>query len=131
MDLSAITESVPVETVPNPVETVENGDVTMKLESPEKSVKQEEQPALKKAKLESSREASADVESNGILNGPPMHEIVGGSSIRQYLNKNMTKYVLEGLKEVAAKKPQDPLIYLGEYLVAKGKELKENEGKEI
>ena len=42
-----------------------------------------------------------------------MHEIVGGSSIGRYLNQHLTKTLLEGLKEVAQIKPEDPLKYLG------------------
>lgn len=54
----------------------------------------------------------------------PMHEIVGGSSIRRYLNQHLTKTLLEGLKEVAQIKPEDPLKYLGEYLISKSNESK-------
>lgn len=129
MDVSAITKPAVVEKV---VESVETEELTPKVESSENldtSNKPEiEQPVLKKIKLESSREASAEVDSVDIpSNGPPIHEIVGGSSIRQYLNKHLTKHVLQGLKEVADKKPQDPLIYLGKYLIEQGELMKEQE----
>lgn len=76
----------------------------------------------KKVKIEeSSREASVEV--NG--KGDPVHEYAGGSSIRQYLNKTLTVHLLEGLKEVGEKKPEDPLQYLGEFLIKRGQELKE------
>ncbi|OBA19450.1 hypothetical protein METBIDRAFT_13213 [Metschnikowia bicuspidata var. bicuspidata NRRL YB-4993] len=54
---------------------------------------------------------------------PPVHEMVGGSSVRQYLNKHLTEHLLEGLKDVSAKKPEDPLLALGEFLVQRSKEL--------
>ncbi|CAX41764.1 COMPASS/SET1C histone methyltransferase complex subunit, putative [Candida dubliniensis CD36] len=54
----------------------------------------------------------------------PMHEIVGGSSVRRYLNQHLTKTLLEGLKEVAQIKPEDPLKYLGEFLISKSNESK-------
>ncbi|CAK9441702.1 uncharacterized protein LODBEIA_P55700 [Lodderomyces beijingensis] len=52
-------------------------------------------------------------------NLPPLHEIVGGSSVRRYLNKHLTKHLLDGLKEVGRHKPEDPLKYLGEFLIAR------------
>lgn len=58
-------------------------------------------------------------------NLPPMHEIVGGSSVRRYLNKHLTQHLLDGLKEVGRVKPEDPLKYLGEFLITRS-----NEGKE-
>lgn len=54
--------------------------------------------------------------------GPPVHEIVGGSSVRQYLNQHLTKHLLDGLKQVGHEKPDDPLLFLGEYLISKSKE---------
>ncbi|KAI5956467.1 hypothetical protein KGF54_000942 [Candida jiufengensis] len=61
-------------------------------------------------------------------NLPPLHEIVGGSSIRRYLNKHLTKHLLDGLKEVGDIKPDDPLRYLGEFLIARSDEQKNNGG---
>lgn len=58
-------------------------------------------------------------------NLPPMHEIVGGSSVRRYLNKHLTQHLLDGLKEVGRVKPEDPLKYLGEFLITRS-----NEGKD-
>ncbi|CAD1811783.1 Dpy-30 motif family protein [Candida parapsilosis] len=55
-------------------------------------------------------------------NLPPLHEIVGGSSIRRYLNKHLTQHLLDGLKEVGMVKPDDPLKYLGEFLIARSDE---------
>ncbi|KAG5418525.1 SDC1 [Candida metapsilosis] len=56
---------------------------------------------------------------------PPLHEIVGGSSIRRYLNKHLTQHLLDGLKEVGQVKPEDPLRYLGEFLINRSNEEKE------
>ncbi|RLV89956.1 hypothetical protein JA1_004898 [Spathaspora sp. JA1] len=82
-------------------------------------VKQEQ----KRPKLEKSRESSIDVLQNS-QNQQPMHEIVGGSSVRRYLNEHLTKHLLEGLKEVSQVKPEDPLLYLGEFLLNRSEELK-------
>lgn len=58
---------------------------------------------------------------------PPVHEMVGGSSVRRYLNQHLTQHLLEGLKRVSANKPADPLRELGEFLIQRSKELeKEN-----
>lgn len=54
---------------------------------------------------------------------PPVHEMVGGSSVRQYLNKHLTQHLLEGLRDVSKRQPQDPLRELGEFLVQRAKEL--------
>lgn len=50
--------------------------------------------------------------------------MVGGSSVRQYLNKHLTKHLLEGLKLTARNKPEDPLRELGEFLIERSKQLK-------
>lgn len=55
----------------------------------------------------------------------PMHEIVGGSSIRQYLNKHLTEHILEGLRQVGKEKPSDPLRVLGEFLIERSKEIEQ------
>lgn len=55
---------------------------------------------------------------------PPVHEMVGGSSVRQYLNQNLTAHLLEGLKLMAKQKPEDPLRELGEFLIERSKDLK-------
>lgn len=59
-------------------------------------------------------------------NEPPVHEMVGGSSVRQYLNKNVTPHLLEGLKMMAKSKPEDPLRELGEFLIARSEQLKKS-----
>lgn len=49
-------------------------------------------------------------------------ETIGGSQTRKYLNKHVTPTLLEGMRLVAKNKPEDPLRYLGEYLIqASGK----------
>ncbi|KAG7660327.1 uncharacterized protein J8A68_006164 [[Candida] subhashii] len=85
-------------------------------------------PTIKRPKLES-REQSID-NFDKSQKQPPMHEIVGGSSVRRYLNQYLTKHLLEGLKEVGQKKPQDPLEYLGKFLIERSQELKKIEGEE-
>ncbi|KAI5967897.1 SDC1 [Candida margitis] len=63
-------------------------------------------------------------------NLPPLHEIVGGSSIRRYLNKHLTQHLLDGLKEVGQVKPEDPLRHLGEFLIARSDKEKESNTEE-
>lgn len=108
--------TAPVSTQNEQSPIISNGQA---LESP--------QPLHKKVKVES-REVSVDIEGEGPTHeGPPVHEVVGGSSIRQYLNQHLTKHVLDGLKEVSTTKPEDPLTALGEFLLRRAKEVKEVE----
>mmetsp|Transcript_8110 Transcript_8110/g.8047 ORF Transcript_8110/g.8047 Transcript_8110/m.8047 type:complete len:138 (-) Transcript_8110:91-504(-) len=58
----------------------------------------------------------------------PVHEVVGGSSVRQYLNKHLTQHLLEGLREVSKNKPEDPLKYLGEFLIQRSSQIANGEG---
>ena len=53
----------------------------------------------------------------------PVHEVVGGSSVRQYLNKYLTQHLLEGLRDVSKNKPEDPLKYLGEFLIQRSNQI--------
>lgn len=57
-------------------------------------------------------------------NGPPVHEVVGGSSVRQYLNQHLTEHLLEGLRTVSRTKPEDPLRELGQFLIARSDAIK-------
>ncbi|WPK27600.1 hypothetical protein PUMCH_004996 [Australozyma saopauloensis] len=57
-------------------------------------------------------------------NTPPVHEMVGGLSVRQYLNKNLTEHLLEGLREISRNQPEDPLRELGLLLIKKSDQLK-------
>lgn len=70
-------------------------------------------PSSKKIKLEEKEEPTKEA---------PVHEIVGGSSVRQFLNKHVTQYLLEGLKQIGKEKPDDPLRTLGEFLIKKSDE---------
>lgn len=79
-------------------------------------LKREESPPVKKIKTE---ESSIPKHTE-----PPVHEIVGGSSIRQYLNKHLTQHLLEGLKQVGKDKPEDPLLALGKFLIQRSEDLK-------
>lgn len=110
---------VPGET-PNGIKTEDTGHAgqleTPKaedIEEPRELAKPElaksEQPPAKKFKTESSA---------------PVHEMVGGSSVRQYLNKNLTKHLLEGLKAVSKEQPSDPLEALAQFLLKRSAELK-------
>ncbi|XBA47926.1 hypothetical protein SBP28_002414 [Candidozyma auris] len=93
---------------------VSNNTVAPELSSID--LKREESPPVKKIKTE---EASIPKHTE-----PPVHEIVGGSSIRQYLNKHLTQHLLEGLKQVGKDKPEDPLLALGKFLIQRSEDLK-------
>ncbi|KAF8469581.1 Dpy-30 motif-domain-containing protein, partial [Kalaharituber pfeilii] len=41
----------------------------------------------------------------------------GGAPARQYLNQNVTPYLLEGMKMLAREQPAEPLKVLGEWLI--------------
>ncbi|AET39563.1 Sdc1p Ecym_4526 [Eremothecium cymbalariae DBVPG len=45
-------------------------------------------------------------------------ETVGGNSTRKYLNTHITPALLKGMRLVALETPEDPLRFLGEYLIA-------------
>ncbi|KAH7267044.1 uncharacterized protein BKA55DRAFT_684310 [Fusarium redolens] len=67
-----------------------------------------------------SRAASAHPDSGlSIPAEAPPH----GDSTRRYLNTKVTGVLLEGVKQLAKDKPNDPLRVLGEYLIQKSKEL--------
>ena len=51
-----------------------------------------------------------------------------GAPARQYLNEKVTGVLLEGMKRLALDKPEDPLRVLGEFLIAKSRELEGQTG---
>ncbi|MCH0629567.1 hypothetical protein JNB11_06300 [Kocuria palustris] len=55
--------------------------------------------------------------------GKPVTEEVGGSLVRRYLNQHLTVHLLEGLKLTSQTKPEDPLKFLGEFLIQRSNEL--------
>lgn len=67
-------------------------------------------------------EVKSEVADNGTRS--PVHEIVGDTSVRQFLNKHFTAHLLTGLKLASKEKPEDPLKWLGEYLISKSEEEK-------
>ncbi|CCE78422.1 Piso0_001045 [Millerozyma farinosa CBS 7064] len=81
--------------------------------------------ALKRQKV--SQETTPNV--SPAADQPPVHEVVGGSSIRQYLNKNVSYDLLEGLRQLARVKPEDPLRWLGEYLIKASDEQRNKEAQ--
>ncbi|KAL6949927.1 hypothetical protein ACO0QE_000596 [Hanseniaspora vineae] len=50
-------------------------------------------------------------------------ETIGGSSVRKYLNENVTKELLQGVRKVALERPDNPLLFLGQYLIERSKSL--------
>lgn len=91
---------------------------SMLAEEPPAQVKREESPPAKKLKTEDATPKHKE---------GPIHEIVGGSSVRQYLNKHLTQHLLEGLKQVSKEKSDDPLKSLGNFLIQRSDELKKEE----
>lgn len=81
-----------------------------------------EEPPQKKLKTEEETPIEEDIPK---FDGPPVHEMVGGSSVRKYLNQYVTPHLLEGLKYVAKDKPEDPLYELGQFLIKRSAELKQ------
>ncbi|AMD21672.1 HFL184Wp [Eremothecium sinecaudum] len=45
-------------------------------------------------------------------------ETVGGTTTRKYLNEHITEALLRGMRRVALEKPENPLRFLGEFLIA-------------
>ncbi|WEJ95520.1 COMPASS (complex proteins associated with Set1p) component [Yamadazyma tenuis] len=70
------------------------------------------------------RQKIQDIEDD-IAPADPVHEIVGGSTVRRYLNKNVTVHLLDGLRELANTSPEDPLKFLGQFLIDRSESLKE------
>ncbi|KAH3678441.1 hypothetical protein WICMUC_001458 [Wickerhamomyces mucosus] len=54
----------------------------------------------------------------------PVHKIIGGAPVRQWLNEHITPHLLDAVREIAKKQPEDPLRQLGELLITKSEELK-------
>ncbi|CAB4255998.1 similar to Saccharomyces cerevisiae YDR469W SDC1 Subunit of the COMPASS (Set1C) complex, which methylates lysine 4 of histone H3 and is required in chromatin silencing at telomeres [Maudiozyma barnettii] len=57
--------------------------------------------------------------------GESLADIIGGSQVRKYLNKNVTPYLLQGMRNIANEQPQEPLKVLGEYLIEENNRLKQ------
>lgn len=100
-----------------PAETEEkqpmNGESTEQVDQSQK----EASPPAKKMKIEEKPNHKQ----------PPVHGMVGGSSVRQYLNKHVTEHLLEGLKQIGKEKPEDPLKSLGEFLIRRSDEVNQKE----
>lgn len=46
-----------------------------------------------------------------------LSETVGGFPTRKYLNEKVTPTLLEGMRMIAVRKPEDPLKVLGQFLI--------------
>ncbi|KAK4131718.1 hypothetical protein BT67DRAFT_387194 [Trichocladium antarcticum] len=53
----------------------------------------------------------------------PPEAAAHGAPVRQYINRNITGTLLEGMKIVAREQPKDPLRVLGEFLLQRSREL--------
>ncbi|KAK1833831.1 putative dpy-30 domain-protein [Podospora conica] len=53
----------------------------------------------------------------------PSEPAAHGAPVRQYLNSKVTPALLEGMKMLAKEQPKDPLRALGEFLLARSKEV--------
>ncbi|KAG5940728.1 hypothetical protein E4U59_002270 [Claviceps monticola] len=77
-------------------------------------------PARTGTPAQGSRAASLHPDSGFTM---PSEAPVHGDPTRQYLNTKVTGVLLEGMKQLAMAQPQDPLRFLGEYLIQKSAEL--------
>ncbi|CAH2449251.1 COMPASS component [Komagataella phaffii CBS 7435] len=84
-----------------------------KSKSPDTQQLTAEQGSVKKRKVE-------------IPAGLEASDIIGGSDVRKWLNKELTFELIEGIKQMAKERPQDCLEWLGQYLLTRSKERKEN-----
>ena len=53
----------------------------------------------------------------------PEKPVPNGGPTRQYLNQNLTPYLLEGMKYLAMHEPEKPLAWLAEFLMERSKEV--------
>ncbi|KAI9804001.1 MAG: hypothetical protein M1833_000282 [Piccolia ochrophora] len=53
----------------------------------------------------------------------PPHSVEHGAPFRRYLNSRVTPSLLAGMKQLGLEQPNDPLRFLGEFLLQKSKEL--------
>lgn len=102
-------------------------DIKPQIDQPEPQIKQEKSTSstpnpVKRQKLSEEPEISRET-------NEPMHEIVGGSSVRQYLNKHLTAHILDGLKQIGNEKPPDPLRVLGEFLIQRSQEVEQHDNE--
>lgn len=51
-----------------------------------------------------------------------LSETVGGFPTRKYLNEKVTPTLLEGMRMIAVRKPEDPLKALGQFLIERSDE---------
>lgn len=79
-----------------------------------------EEPVIKKLKVEE----EATHQEIPKFDQPPVHEMVGGSSVRKYLNEKLTPHLLEGLNIIGKSKPEDPIYELGQFLLQRSADLK-------
>lgn len=66
------------------------------------------------------------IETNNNIEEENIEDVVGGSPIRKFLNRNLTMILIEGIKEVTKLKPDDPVRWLGMFLIKKSNEKEEN-----
>ncbi|GAV52995.1 hypothetical protein ZYGR_0AI02770 [Zygosaccharomyces rouxii] len=57
-----------------------------------------------------------------------LSETVGGFPTRKYLNEKVTPTLLEGMRMIAVRKPEDPLRALGQFLIDRSKERAKADG---
>lgn len=50
-------------------------------------------------------------------------EMVGGLLLRMWLNEHITPHLLDGVRECGDRRPEQPLKFLGEFLIARGEAL--------
>lgn len=89
----------------------------------------EPEPTIKREKSSKTPESDAkrykpseEPEVDDFTSTEPVHEIVGGSTIRKYLNQHLSHHLLDGLRQLGYEKPEDPVRWLGEFLIERSKQ---------
>lgn len=106
----------------NSLQNTASKSITEASESQSSTILEPESGESKARKA--SEENTPQPKKSKTANTPPVHEMVGGLSVRQYLNKNLTEHLLEGLREISRNQPDDPLRELGFLLIKKSDQLK-------
>ncbi|RDA84207.1 hypothetical protein CP532_0281 [Ophiocordyceps camponoti-leonardi (nom. inval.)] len=95
-------------------------DVVMTDAPPDQVVDHSPAPARVASSAQGSRAASVHPDAGLTM---PSEVAPHGDPIRRYLNTKVTAVLLEGMKQLAKDRPQDPLRVLGEFLIQKSREV--------
>ncbi|RCI14614.1 hypothetical protein L249_6379 [Ophiocordyceps polyrhachis-furcata BCC 54312] len=94
-------------------------DVVMTDAPPDQAADHSPAPARVATSAQGSRAASVHPDAGLAM---PAEAAPHGDPTRRYLNTKVTAVLLEGMKQLAKDRPQDPLRVLGEFLIQKSRE---------